>query len=134
MQSRPHIIRLREPWETATQAVSPAASRVTLRRRFNRPTGLDAQSRIVLVIAGLPQLAAVTLNTRPLVGSAPSQGDWQGQIPADLPAQNTLQIDLEACQPTDLEAIRLDVLAAGKVRLEIHDCSSPAPLDARTAL
>ncbi len=121
MLSRPHIIRLREPWEVATQVDSPESVRVTLRRSFHRPTGLDAQSRMVLVIEGLEHVRAVTLNSRQLSCRQSSSGNWRCEVPTDLPTQNALHIEVEVCDPGNLDTIRLKVLAAGKVRLEIYE-------------
>jgi hypothetical protein len=61
----PHVIRLRGPWECVPQGMgSPGAIRFT--RRFNRPTGLDADSRVWLAIDDALGHAVVSLNGQSL--------------------------------------------------------------------
>ncbi len=84
-----HIIRLRGPWEVvnpesgATCRVhwpltlraipeSLAASRLTLRRNFNRPTGMEPHESVVLRVCSSVRLAAVGLNQTALPVCTPS--------------------------------------------------------------
>ncbi len=80
----PHIIRLREPWQTAWDASTPsqpaspsevacafpaALRRLTASRRFNCPTGLTDEQAVLLQVQLQPhvQLVAVQLNEQPLI-------------------------------------------------------------------
>lgn len=65
----PHIIRLREPWER--QPLGDGTVRYT--RRFHRPTGLDARSRVWLVVEGVEGDAEVALNERVLARAISDQ-------------------------------------------------------------
>ena len=58
----PHIIRLREPWER--ERLDNGTVRLT--RRFHRPTGLDAKSRVWLVVEHVEGEAEVGLNEQVL--------------------------------------------------------------------
>jgi hypothetical protein len=88
-----HRIRLRGPWEY--QALSPfagvpdagrvtmpaawrdlfgdEAGRVLFRRRFNRPSNLDASGRVRLVFEGVRGGGEVRLNGRRLANLSPEQ-------------------------------------------------------------
>jgi|SRR4051812_3068876 hypothetical protein len=55
-----HVIRLREPWER--QSLDDGTIRFT--RRFHRPTGLNANSRVWLVVGDFHGDAEVSLNDR----------------------------------------------------------------------
>ena len=55
----PHTIRLRRPWEEVEGAVE---GRKVFRRRFNRPTGLDAWERVTLEIDRVLFCGQVFLN------------------------------------------------------------------------
>src|SRR5438046_6261722 len=63
--SSPHVIRLREPWER--ERLENGTVRLT--RRFHRPTGLDAKSRVWLVVEDVDGVAEIGLNER-LLGRA----------------------------------------------------------------
>ena len=56
----PHTIRLRGPWEYELLAQST----VRFTRRFHGPTGLDAASRVWLVVDDVDCQASVALNDR----------------------------------------------------------------------
>jgi hypothetical protein len=53
-----HAFRLRDPWQC--EAAEDGALRWT--RVFHRPTGLEPDDQLVLVISGLPPDANVTVN------------------------------------------------------------------------
>jgi hypothetical protein len=68
-----HAIRLRGPWEC--QPRKPEADclgEMLLRRRFNRPTGLENATRVWLVIEEVAAAARVMLNEQPLGEIVPS--------------------------------------------------------------
>ncbi|BBO34037.1 hypothetical protein [Lacipirellula parvula] len=53
-----HSIRLRDPWQCA----ATEQGGVCWSRRFHRPTGLEADDQLLLVVSGLPAGAAVRVN------------------------------------------------------------------------
>ena len=53
-----HSIRLRDPWQCA----ATAEGGVRWSRRFHRPTGLEADDQLLLVLSGLPANACVRVN------------------------------------------------------------------------
>jgi len=61
-----HSFRLRDPWK-CEQAADGA---VRWSRGFHRPTGLEDDDDLWLVISGLPPEAEVGLNGKPLVAPA----------------------------------------------------------------
>src|SRR6266436_2841858 len=70
----PHIIRLREPWKR--ERLENGTVRLT--RRFHRPTGLDAKSRVWLVVEDVDWEAEIALNERLLGRAVCSQGQLVG--------------------------------------------------------
>jgi hypothetical protein len=57
----PHVIRLRGPWDFQPLGAEFQGS-VRFTRRFHHPTGLDATSRVALVIDDVDWQAEVSLN------------------------------------------------------------------------
>ncbi|MBA4104779.1 MAG: hypothetical protein C0485_03395 [Pirellula sp.] len=53
-----HSIRLRDPW----QCEATEQGGVRWSRRFHRPTGMEADDQLVLVLSGLPAGAMVRVN------------------------------------------------------------------------
>ena len=97
-----HSIRLREPWECTTTEET-----AQFRRRFGRPTGLEAGDRVELVIEDNAGEARVTLNGT-LVHSG-SLAAMHCDITKLLLPRNELVIE-SASRPSN-------------VRLEIHEPS-----------
>jgi hypothetical protein len=100
-----HTIRLRGRWE-----IEPLeGGQVCCTRRFHRPTGLDVNSRVWLVIGDAVGQAEVTLNGR-LLGrieghqATPARFD----ITADLQPGNVLAISLASPQPLDSVRLVID--------------------------
>ena len=60
-----HSIRLRDPWKCEESA----GGDVRWTRRFNRPTGLEPDDLVWLMIGGLPEDAAVHVNGAPVPGA-----------------------------------------------------------------
>ena len=82
----PHIIRLRDPWQWAAESgTGPARAS----RWFNRPTGLEPSTRVVLVVASIAKLSSVRLNDQPLL--VPSAPGWE--IADRLELRNQLQLE-----------------------------------------
>ena len=101
-----HAIRLRGPWEQEPLA----EGRVRWSRRFHKPTGLDAPSRVWLVIEDLHEQADVSLNDR-LLAAVDQQSPARLDITTALQPYNVLTITLPA------SSMLLPV------RLEIEDAS-----------
>jgi hypothetical protein len=98
----PHIIRLRGPWEHEP-LLPEGTARFT--RRFHRPTGLDAVSRVWLAIDDVDWHASVVLNDRSLGQIVSGQSLAQPnthrcparfEITADLQPQNVLSITVSS--------------------------------------
>jgi hypothetical protein len=86
----PHSIRLRQPWEEL-----PAESgRMLYRRRFNRPTGLDAWERVALEIDRAMLVGEVSLNGFLLGQLMPGQL-FVADITPHLQAANELSVEAD---------------------------------------
>ena len=124
-----HVIRLREPWELLSADASgngpEQGRRVTLRRRFKRPTGLEAESRVWLVVEGLTGLTRITLNDHPLDLHCDATGIPRSEIQWHLGPHNEIVVELAVENEQDvakrLAHTRRRVLAAGLIRLEISN-------------
>jgi len=106
-----HTIRLRSRWE-----IEPLeGNQVRCTRRFHQPTGLEASSRVWLVIDDIGAPGEATLNGR-LLGLIEGQEVTAARfdITAHLQPGNVLAIRLASAQPLE------------SVRLEIHDGVSEA--------
>src|SRR5437868_4647688 len=113
----PHVIRLRGPWSLKVLERDPPAppapptehkvavpgdwaetlgagfcGSVRYTRRFNRPTNLEAQERVWLVVAGVDHQASVTLNGRPLGTAGSPNSPARFDVTADLTAYNLLVV------------------------------------------
>ena len=99
-----HIIRLRRPWERIrngdaaridvpdTSDNQPTRGLTTYTRSFNRPTGLDEQSRVYLCVASWHgSLKNISLNNQILLASTPP---LKIEITSQLLAHNRLEISL----------------------------------------
>jgi hypothetical protein len=84
-----HRIRLREPWEVAALE----DGRLRRSRRFGRPSRLDPQERVWLVVERLPESGSVRLNGQEL-REAP--GDIRCDVTELLLDNNRVEIDLPA--------------------------------------
>lgn len=125
----PHRIRLRGPWEfetanatgrirlpaTAEQLPSSgsgAVAAVTLRRRFGKPTNLQPEDEVMLVIEQIPSTATASLNGRRLRPETDEPtAPWHTEITAHLADRNELTLHF----PT----LAADV-ALPEARLEIY--------------
>ena len=111
----PHIIRLRDPWQWAPAA---GTENISASRWFNRPTGLEPNTRVVLVVTSLEELSGVRLNDQALVGQSESGADGEWELGERLEPRNLLQLEFRA---SDTEQQLRAFLAAGNVRLEIFE-------------
>jgi beta-galactosidase/beta-glucuronidase len=72
--------------------------RVSYRRRFGRPTGLDAADRVELVIDCVGAFGCVALNGQELGEIAAGGSPWRCDITARLQPRNELAIEVELPQ------------------------------------
>ena len=114
----PHIIRLRDPWQWAPAA---GTENIWASRWFNRPTGLEPNTRVVLVVASLAALRGVWLNDQKLVGHQPPDAVFECEISKRLELRNQLQLEFNASETDDAVARLRASLAEGNVRLEIYE-------------
>ena len=114
----PHIIRLRDPWQWAPAA---GTENISASRWFNRPTGLEPNTRVVLVVGNLEELSGVRLNDQALVGQQRSGPFWKAEVGQRLEPRNQLQLEFRASDTGDTEQQLRAFLAAGNVRLEIFE-------------
>jgi hypothetical protein len=70
-----HSFRLRDPWQC--EATDDGGLRWS--RIFHRPTGLEPDDDLVLVISGLPPDAAVTINGHAFVQNFPAPSPCAGR-------------------------------------------------------
>lgn len=107
--AKPHIIRLRGPWEYKAVELGIAAGRVTLpapglpqisrggavelSRRFGMPTGLGVHDRVWLVIQALGSGIAI-LNDGEL-GPLSSDGRLEVDVTTNLAERNELRLELK---------------------------------------
>ncbi len=123
MRHPPHVIRLREPWEVSVSGSVSADGRLTLTRRFQRPTGLRAGDRVELVVEGLEGVRRIACNGSVLATESNAAGEVRSEIQHLLLDHNQIEIVVRAVPPADpdlVPALRQRVLAVGLVRLEIH--------------
>jgi hypothetical protein len=86
----PHSIRLRQPWDE----VPAEAGRTIYRRRFNRPTGLDAWERVSLEIDRAVVIGTVSLNGALLGQVVPGQL-FTADITPHLQLANELRVEAD---------------------------------------
>lgn len=127
----PHVIRLAGPWEcevlrtdsgsptsTTSQRIQPPLNcgalfgsdfrgQVRFRRRFNRPTNLDPQEAVWLVIENGEAHGRVGLNELSIgeLRSDASQAEFD--ITPSLQTHNDLTIDIE--HPGSFTSVRLEI-------------------------
>jgi hypothetical protein len=104
-----HIIRLRGPWDvinpesgaicrvqwplTLSALPAPlAAGRLTVQRKFHRPTGIEPHDVVALQVLSIIPVVAASLNASPLSIGAP--GD-SVEVTKLLQAHNLLSIQLQ---------------------------------------
>ncbi len=125
-----HSIRLRDPWQCA----ATAEGGVRWSRRFHRPTGLEADDQLLLVLSGLPAGAVVRVN-----GSG-FEGEWSAgpdgpasSIEEPASAAVAAQFDLTAIL-VDANEIEIEVPADPLRRLVEPRLPDAFPYDARLAI
>jgi hypothetical protein len=107
-----HTIRLREPWDC--EASEADAQRLS--RRFNAPTGLDAHSRVSLIVGNVEAFRDIFLNGCPLEAAESKSGTGRWDITHCLQPRNQLVLVLSS----SFHASGLEPL----VRLEIEERES----------
>ena len=108
----PHAIRLRGPWEGASDTSH------RFRRPFNWPRATipGAKLSIDLVIEGAKAGGLVSLNDKPL-GAVAETGDERFRVTGLLAMHNVLIIEF----PSSAAESEVDLSAIGDVRLEIFE-------------
>ena len=122
--TQPHVIRLRGPWEFETLGDDPqrgivqaegdwlagltAGQRIRLRRRFQRPTGLSAQTQVTIVVAGVA-CERVLLNEEALEGV--TEGDAvRFDVSTRLRPSNLLTIEVDGERRTMTGQVWLEIV------------------------
>jgi hypothetical protein len=131
-----HSIRLRDPW----QCEATEQGGVRWSRRFHRPTGMEADDQLLLVLSGLPAGAGVRVNGHGFdaepsaVSGQPSAGPVASTSSIQHPASAAVAAQF------DLTAILGD---ANEIEIELPPTSPAAcspqpvtsfPYDARLAI
>ena len=106
-----HSIRLRDPW----QGEPLPYGGVRWTRVFHRPTGLEPDDSLCLVISGLPAEAQVTVNEYVFANEC----------------QSPAQLDVTAILADDN---RIEILLPPTANGQQTAASSPFPYDARLAI
>ncbi len=101
--------------------------RVRYRRHFHRPTGLEEDQPVFLVIERVDALGTAFLNERRLGELTLSGGPFRFEVGRDLLLRNMLTIEVELPHPADPRAVarpgreQLPGGLIGEVRLEIEE-------------
>lgn len=102
----PHVIRLRDPWET----LPTTDGTLRQRRAFQKPTGLGPGDVVRLVIDGSAGLLAFAMNEQPQ--AVPSvEGIASFDITALLRPRNFIELTLAG--DGNRGEVRLEITAAG---------------------
>ncbi|MGO8745346.1 MAG: hypothetical protein ACLQNE_05100 [Thermoguttaceae bacterium] len=112
-----HRIRLRGPW-----SCDPAPEGICWRRRFGRPTGLQPQQSVWIVVEGIVQEGSVALNGRILgrLGVPGNEPLARFEVSGSLLPRNELWIRLENGSANG-PGQGGDLGPAGEIRLEIQE-------------
>ena len=102
----PHVIRLRDPWET----LPTNDGTLRQRRAFQKPTGLGSGDVVRLVIDGAAGLIAVAVNEQPQT-APPAEGIVSFDITALLQPRNFIELTLAGAGRRG--EVRLEITAAG---------------------
>jgi len=110
-----HSIRLREPWQCEPLG-GEGRGGVKYSRRFHRPTGLEATSRVWLIIEEATADAVVALNGQELGKTQSNSYPARFEITARIEAQNFLEITVLSNEGPGS--------GLGLVRLEIEESTA----------
>lgn len=139
-----HSIRLRDPWQCA--ALDDGGVRWS--RRFHRPTGLEADDQLLLVLSGLPAGALVRVNGHGFEGERsavsgeqsadpfhPASSDEHQAASSEEPASAAVagQFDLTAILG-EANEIEIEIPADPLRRLAEPPLPASFPYDARLAI
>ncbi|MBA4015916.1 MAG: hypothetical protein C0483_01875 [Pirellula sp.] len=102
----PHVIRLRDPWET----LLTEDGTLRQRRAFQKPTGLGAGDVVRLVIEGAAGLRTIAVNEQPQA-APPAEGIASFDITELLQPRNFIELALVAGGHRG--EVRLEITAAG---------------------
>ena len=112
----PSPIRLNLPTHIFTPFGDDFCGTVRLQRTFNRPTGLEVETRIVLVLRFGKRAGLLWLNDKPLGTIEPTTVDHRFLLGLGLLPHNRLEIELQLDNQQD----RVPGDSVGEIFLEIH--------------
>ena len=132
-----HSFRLRDPWHCA----ATEQGGVRWSRRFHRPTGMEADDQLVLVLSGLPAGAMVRVNGHEFDAEQSAVSGQQSANPVatsssieqPVSAAVAAQFDLTAIL-RDANEIEIEIPADPLRRLVEPRLPSSFPYDARLAI
>ncbi len=132
-----HSIRLRDPW----QCEATEQGGVRWSRRFHRPTGLEADDQLLLVLSGLPAGAGVRVNGHEFDAEQSAVSAQRSAVPVapassiEQPVSTAVaaQFDLTAVL-RDANEIVIDVPPDPLRRLVDSRLGEAFPYDARLAI
>ena len=138
-----HSIRLRDPWQC--EAIDGGGVRWS--RRFHRPTGLEADDQLLLVLSGLPAGAVLRVNGHGFGGERPAVSGQQSGEPfhpasSDEHLTSSIQRPASAVSAqfdltsilADANEIEIDVPADSLRRVGDPRLGGGFPYDARLAV
>jgi hypothetical protein len=97
-----HSIRLRDPWQC--ERTEDGATRYS--RAFHKPTGLEHDDELWLVLSGLPAEAQVTVNGHTFALPAPSPlwgGQGRGSMRGQASTHPSLTLPVEGREPESVD-------------------------------
>ena len=131
-----HSFRLRDPWQCA----ATEQGGVRWSRRFHRPTGMEADDQLVLVLSGLPAGAGVRVNGHEFDAEQSAVSSQQSANPVAAASSIEPPVSATVAAQFDLTAILGD---ANEIEIELPPTSPAAcspqpaasfPYDARLAI
>lgn len=131
-----HSIRLRDPWQRA----ATEQGGVRWSRRFHRPTGMEADDQLLLVLSGLPADAGVRVNGQGFDQEHSAVSSQQSANPVATASSIEQPVTAAVAAQFDLTAILRD---ANEIEIELPPTSPAAcspqpaisfPYDARLAI
>jgi len=106
--AKPHVIRLRHPWDRQPETgAHPATTR--WQRRFGRPTSLPSDVTVHLVVRAGASIEAVRLNDALLLGPIAAQDSARAEVTSAILARNTLEVLLTSGATTTSDSPDFEV-------------------------
>lgn len=89
--AKPHVIRLRHPWDRQPETGAHPAI-IHWQRRFGRPTSLPTDVAVHLVVRASTPIEVVHLNDDFLLGPIAAQETARAEVTGAILARNTLAV------------------------------------------